>query len=60
MNTDELEAALYWAEQRVLEIQTKLHLGPAMIPIAGSMIVIAPPSRAAPDRRGLRCGRGAG
>ena len=25
MNTDELEAALYWAERRVLEIQAKLH-----------------------------------
>ena len=25
MNTDELDAALYWAERRVLEIQTKLH-----------------------------------
>ena len=25
MNTDELEAALYWAERRVREIQTKLH-----------------------------------
>jgi RNA-directed DNA polymerase len=25
VNTDELEAALYWAERRVLEIQTKLH-----------------------------------
>ena len=25
MNTDELERALFWAERRVLEIQTKLH-----------------------------------
>lgn len=25
MNTDELEAVLYWAERRVLEIQAKLH-----------------------------------
>ena len=25
VNTDELEAALYWAEHRVLEIQTKLY-----------------------------------
>jgi RNA-directed DNA polymerase len=25
VNTDELDAALYWAERRVLEIQTKLH-----------------------------------
>jgi RNA-directed DNA polymerase len=25
VNTDELEAALYWAERRVLEIQAKLH-----------------------------------
>ena len=25
MNTDELESALFWAERRVLEIQTKLH-----------------------------------
>jgi RNA-directed DNA polymerase len=25
VNTDELEAALYWAERRVREIQTKLH-----------------------------------
>jgi RNA-directed DNA polymerase len=25
VNTDELDAALYWAEHRVLEIQTKLH-----------------------------------
>ena len=25
MNTDELDAAVYWAEHRVLEIQTKLH-----------------------------------
>ena len=25
MNTDEPESALYWAERRVLEIQTKLH-----------------------------------
>ena len=25
VNTDELESALYWAERRVLGIQTKLH-----------------------------------
>ena len=25
VNTDELEAVLYWAERRVLEIQAKLH-----------------------------------
>jgi RNA-directed DNA polymerase len=25
VNTDELDAALYWAEHRVLQIQTKLH-----------------------------------
>ena len=25
MNTDELDAALYWAERQILEIQTKLH-----------------------------------
>jgi hypothetical protein len=25
VNIDELESALFWAERRVLEIQTKLH-----------------------------------